>query len=48
MSILLGIYIDIELKTFTHTMDSSKIASKLLSALWIYLSKLKKKKTFKI
>lgn len=38
MSILLGIYIDIELKTFTHTMDSSKIASKLLSALWIYLS----------
>ncbi|KAK9299230.1 hypothetical protein QLX08_007678 [Tetragonisca angustula] len=38
MSVLLGIYIDIELKTFKCTMDSSKVASKLLSALWIYLS----------
>ncbi|CAK9796943.1 hypothetical protein ANTQUA_LOCUS965, partial [Anthophora quadrimaculata] len=38
MSVLLGIYIDMELKTFKHTMDSSKVASKLLSALWIYLS----------
>lgn len=41
MSVILGIYIDIELKTSKHTMDSSKLASKLLSALWIYLSKLK-------
>ncbi|XP_017790316.1 PREDICTED: uncharacterized protein LOC108572567, partial [Habropoda laboriosa] len=38
MSVLLGIYIDMELKTFKHAMDASKIASKLLSALWIYLS----------
>ncbi|XP_033356534.1 uncharacterized protein LOC117237051 isoform X2 [Bombus vosnesenskii] len=38
MSVILGIYIDIELKTSKHTMDSSKLASKLLSALWIYLS----------
>ncbi|XP_076248715.1 uncharacterized protein LOC143188389 isoform X2 [Calliopsis andreniformis] len=37
MSVLLGIYIDMELKTFKYNKDSSSIATKLLSALWIYL-----------
>ncbi|XP_076633761.1 uncharacterized protein LOC143347961 [Colletes latitarsis] len=37
MSVLLGIYIDMELKTFRHTKDSSSVIAKLLSALWIYL-----------
>lgn len=40
MSVLLGIYIDMELKTFMHSKDSSSIATKLVSALWIYLGKL--------
>ncbi|XP_015435241.1 PREDICTED: uncharacterized protein LOC107190868 [Dufourea novaeangliae] len=38
MSLLLGVYIDMELKTFKHTKDSSSIVAKLLSALWIYLN----------
>ncbi|XP_076170644.1 uncharacterized protein LOC143148305 isoform X2 [Ptiloglossa arizonensis] len=37
MSVLLGIYIDMELKTFRYTKDSSSLIAKLLSVLWIYL-----------
>lgn len=45
MSALLTVYIDIELKTSTdkkcssYVKDSSKIAAKILAALYIYLSK---------
>ncbi|XP_053974736.1 uncharacterized protein LOC128874238 [Hylaeus volcanicus] len=38
MSVLLGIYIDMELKTFRHAKDSSSIITKLISVLWIYLN----------
>ncbi|XP_017889621.1 uncharacterized protein LOC108630700 [Ceratina calcarata] len=38
MSVLLGMYVNMELNTSEHTVDSSKVSSKLLSALWIYLS----------
>ncbi|XP_076289027.1 uncharacterized protein LOC143213246 isoform X2 [Lasioglossum baleicum] len=38
MSVLLGIYIDMELKTSRHTKDSTSLVAKLFSALWIYLN----------
>lgn len=38
MSMLLNAYIDMELKT-SNVNDSSKIAAKILAALYIYLSK---------
>ncbi|XP_076646142.1 uncharacterized protein LOC143355305 [Halictus rubicundus] len=38
MSVLLSIYIDMELKTSRHTKDSTSLVAKLFSALWIYLN----------
>ncbi|XP_035728472.1 uncharacterized protein LOC118444363 isoform X2 [Vespa mandarinia] len=41
ISVLLAIYVDIELRTSKRCKDPSKVAAKLFSALWIYLNKSK-------
>ncbi|KYN41911.1 hypothetical protein ALC56_03670 [Trachymyrmex septentrionalis] len=38
ISALLNVYIDMELKTSSHVKDSSKVAAKILAALYIYLN----------